>query len=368
MLVDDDEPVGQHLETPGHRPWACRRCAAGPRTVTCGQRTIRAGAAALPVTALERGGGCVEADRGGHGQVERLGPPVDRHADDRVAQARARSSGRPHASLPKTHACGPVEVGVVEGRCRAPSAASTRRPRLAAPSRRRSTGTPVTTGRWKSDPARGADHLGPVDVDAATRRGRRRRRRPRPPPRSTVPALPGSRTSASTHDQSRFAGQARRRGRTTGTPADREQPLRRLGVGTSPRARVGRGARTGGRQPGAPRAASTMSGCRPAAPRGDVDVAHPGAAGGAPPRGPPADPRRRTGRCGHAPSAAASARDRADPVGDRGVGPAQRLPVQADVSGQPPAGGIRRRRRRGPAGPGRWPGRSRPARRRPPRR
>src|SRR6516165_4107066 len=109
------------------------------------------------------------------------------------------SAGRPHASLPNSHAVGSLSSprGSTWSRaCRElPSAASTRSPAARSPATTSATGPPCTRSRWKMLPADARTHLllyGSTEASEKTT--------PLAPAasavRSTVPALPGSRTLA----------------------------------------------------------------------------------------------------------------------------------------------------------------------------
>src|SRR5579872_238735 len=112
----------------------------------------------------------------------------------------SRSVGRPQASLPNSHAVGRRSPSAASSssssRLAPPSAARTRRPasrsaRAASPS-----GEPTTTGRWNRLPADARTHLplyGSTDASENTTASAPAASAVR----STVPALPGSRTLAS---------------------------------------------------------------------------------------------------------------------------------------------------------------------------
>src|SRR5579875_1879347 len=120
---------------------------------------------------------------------------------DIASSARAMTpSGRPQASFPKSHAVGPLRSPRRLSSYRSPGAladaASTRRPASRSAVTAGATGTPVTSGRWKMLPADARTHLllyGSTDASEKIT--------PSAPAasavRSMVPALPGSRTLAS---------------------------------------------------------------------------------------------------------------------------------------------------------------------------
>ena len=177
--------------------------------------------------ALARRG--VEADRGGRREVERLGPAVDRHPHDVVERART-ASGRPQASLPKTQRSAAEQVGVGQHRASpAPSAARTCRPRAAQRASVAATGrAPVTPAggtasrRTRARTCRCRRRRGPAEQHGVGARG--------VGARMTVPALPGSRTWASTRDQAR-PGVQHGAEVDVERAADRDQPLRGHGLG-----------------------------------------------------------------------------------------------------------------------------------------
>ena len=127
-----------------------------------------------------------------------------------TASASARSSSRrPHASLPNTHAVGRARSGTPSGAvpatssrssrscAPAPSAASTASPAARNASIAGARSTPVTTGRWNSEPAVDRTTLGlctstlcAVSTTASAPTASAAR--------ITVPAFPGSRTWART--------------------------------------------------------------------------------------------------------------------------------------------------------------------------
>ena len=145
----------------------------------------------------------VEADRGGGGEVEALGAAVDRDRGPGGRPARrarragptprcrtARRSGRPSSPSSRRRRGRARPRRRRRGRCSpaACAAADDRRP-----------GRRLDGERQVEQAAdRGPDGLGVVGVDAVRRRARRRRRPAASAQRITVPALPGSRTSAQT--------------------------------------------------------------------------------------------------------------------------------------------------------------------------
>ena len=145
--------------------------------------------------------GRVEADRGGRGQVEALRTPAHRDADPGVGRA-ASSGGTPRASLPNSHITGPassVAGSLVERRPHPRRRRPAPSPRRPAPGEHRQQGrAPDDVDVEQAARAR-ADRLAPVGV------GRAGAEDDRAAPqasavRKTVPALPGSASSASATD------------------------------------------------------------------------------------------------------------------------------------------------------------------------
>ena len=138
----------------------------------------------------------VEADRGSHRQVERLGPPWIGTRTTSSHSSRT-SAASPHASLPITQACG---AGAGRRRAAAwcrprrrpargcrPHAASPRSPRRAARS---------PAGRWNREPAVERTTFGACTSTEASLTSTASAPAASAP-RITVPALPGSRTLVS---------------------------------------------------------------------------------------------------------------------------------------------------------------------------
>src|SRR5580693_6668153 len=141
----------------------------------------------------------------------------------------SRSAGRPQASLPKSHAVGSPSRAAdwrsSSVRRAPPSAASTRSPAARSAGTDSATPAPTTTGRWNRLPADARTHLllyGSTEAPENTT----------PPApaasavRSTVPALPGSRTLARiTTSRGRAASS-----RASGTSTKRHTARRPCGV------------------------------------------------------------------------------------------------------------------------------------------
>ena len=160
-------------------------------------------------------GARVEADRGGGRQVEALGAAVDRDPDPVVGERRPARPAGPRASLPNSQAVGPREQ-VVGASSRstspAPSAASTCSPAACA-ARTAAAGSGSTATGGGTGCRRWPGRSWGCRRRPSRRRARRRRRPRRRRMRMTVPALPGSRTSA------QIASEPCRRRASTSRPA-----------------------------------------------------------------------------------------------------------------------------------------------------
>ncbi len=142
----------------------------------------------------------VKADRSGGSKVKALGPAVDRHRDRLVGER--GEAGRQAPGLVAEQPGGarlswPVAARSSSRDRAAPSAASSRRPAARRPDAACASGTPAVTGTWNRLPAADRTHLPLYGSTLAAAK--------MTPPapaasavRSTVPALPGSRTFAST--------------------------------------------------------------------------------------------------------------------------------------------------------------------------
>ena len=155
------------------------------------------GDATCPGTTAPALSGRLEADDGaGHADVERLGPPL--HGDgDRAVERGAQVGIEPRRLVAEEQrrGHGPVEVGVVLAA--RTTVASVRKPAAASSGATSAGSCRTAKGTWKSDPAEARTVLGlygstespakitAVDPEASAAR-------------STVPALPGSRTSTRT--------------------------------------------------------------------------------------------------------------------------------------------------------------------------
>ena len=168
------------------------------------------------------------SDRARHAHVEGLGPPG--HGDGhRAVQARQHSAPSPRCLVAEHEgASGPTSRPSRSPARRAATAPSRRQPaasraRSAPPAQARTT----TTGTWKIEPAEERTVLGlygstgaAAEHDHVDARWRRRIR-------STVPALPGSRTPDTHHERYALA-------RWPSRPRHREAAGRRAPVGASP--------------------------------------------------------------------------------------------------------------------------------------
>src|SRR5690606_14485345 len=183
-----------------------------------------------------------------------------------AASARARSvSGRPHASLPNSHVVGAARSGADPLPAVSSSSSRSRSPRpsaarIVSPAPRSSgaasaSSTPVTTGRWNSEPALERTTLGlcTSTLSAVTTTSSAPAASAA---RITVPALPGSRTRARSATR-RGALAASASSRRTGTIARTARTPCASGLMT--RATSSLAVRT--RSPAA-RASSTISGWR----------------------------------------------------------------------------------------------------------
>ena len=188
VAVEDDDAVGQGVDAP--RP--------DVRSATSRQRSAPSGGRRRYARLAPRADG-VEAQGGGGGEVEALGAAVDRDADPVVGQRgdlgragprpRCRTA-RPYGRASRSPASSRDDLaGAVGGEHGQPGVA-------------RGGGHGGRDVRLDGDRQveqaadAGPDGLGVVGVDGASPPARRRRRRPRRRVRITVPALPGSRTSA----------------------------------------------------------------------------------------------------------------------------------------------------------------------------
>src|ERR1700729_288867 len=142
----------------------------------------------------------------------------------------SRSDGRPQASLPNSHAVGrrsPPAASSSSSSLRAlPSAARTRIPASRSAQAARPSGEPTTTGRWNRLPADARTHLplyGSTEASVNTTASAPAASAVR----STVPALPGSRTLAS---RTTSLGVASARSWSSGTSTNRHTASRPWGV------------------------------------------------------------------------------------------------------------------------------------------
>jgi len=107
------------------------------------------------------GGGGVEAEGGGRGEVEALGAAVDGDADAVVGQGRDLGREAPGLVAEQPGRTPPQQLaGVVQGGLAAPSAASTVSPLARAAATAAATSGSTTTGRWNRLPTLARTVLG----------------------------------------------------------------------------------------------------------------------------------------------------------------------------------------------------------------
>ena len=165
-----------------------------------GQAAARVSSAVRSRVRVRARGG-VEAHRRGRREVEALGAAVDRDAHPVVGQRRDLVGQPPRLVAEQPGGRAGQQAGVERRRGRrspAPSAASTGTPASRSAGRPRPGRRSTTSGRWNRLPADGAHGLAVVRVDADVPASTTASAPAASAQRITVPALPGSRTSAQT--------------------------------------------------------------------------------------------------------------------------------------------------------------------------